>query len=95
MGTTQKALAAGVPVCVVPFLRDQFEVARRAEHCGGGTILHHKRLRPDRLRTAVEEAMGCRAGAELVRDGFARAGGAEAAASALEGLVAERKKAGV
>ena len=29
MGTTQKALAAGVPVCVVPFLRDQFEIARR------------------------------------------------------------------
>ena len=30
-GTTQKALAAGVPVCVVPFCRDQFEVARRVE----------------------------------------------------------------
>jgi MGT family glycosyltransferase len=95
MGTTQKALAAGVPVCVVPFLRDQLEVARRAEYCGGGTILQAKRLRPDRLRTAVEEAIGCRAGANLVREGFARAGGAEAAASALEGLVAERKKAGV
>lgn len=32
-GTTQKALAAGVPVCAVPFMRDQFEVARRVEHC--------------------------------------------------------------
>ena len=29
MGITQKALAAGVPVCAVPFGRDQFEVARR------------------------------------------------------------------
>ena len=89
MGTTQKALAAGVPVCVVPFMRDQFEVARRVEHCGGGTILRPKRLRPDRLRAAVEEAIGCRPGAERVRHAFARAGGAEAAASALEGLVRE------
>jgi hypothetical protein len=29
LGTTQKALARGVPVCVVPHGRDQFEVARR------------------------------------------------------------------
>jgi MGT family glycosyltransferase len=87
MGTTQKALAAGVPVCAVPFMRDQFEVARRVENCGGGTLLAAKRLRPDRLRGAVEEAIACRAGAERVRDAFARAGGADAAASALEGLL--------
>ncbi|HSS32154.1 MAG TPA: nucleotide disphospho-sugar-binding domain-containing protein [Solirubrobacterales bacterium] len=87
MGTTQKALAAGVPVCVVPFMRDQFEVARRAEHCGGGTMLPARRLRPDRLRAAVEAAIERRAGAERVRDAFEQAGGADAAASALEGLV--------
>jgi MGT family glycosyltransferase len=92
MGTTQKALAAGVPVCVVPFIRDQFEVARRVEHCGGGTLLPAKRLRPDRLRGAVEEAIACRKGAERVRDAFGRAGGAEAAASALEGLLATERK---
>lgn len=90
MGTTQKALAAGVPVCAVPFMRDQFEVARRVEGCGGGTILPAKRLRPDRLRVAVEDAIGCRAGAECVRDAFREAGGAEAAASALENLMADR-----
>src|SRR6478609_4911707 len=93
MGTTQKALAAGVPVCVVPFMRDQFEVARRVEHCGGGTLLPAKRLHPDRLRGAVEEAIECRAGAERVRDAFGRAGGAEAAASALEGLSRFRRDA--
>ncbi|HET7041853.1 MAG TPA: nucleotide disphospho-sugar-binding domain-containing protein [Gemmatimonadales bacterium] len=87
MGTTQKALAAGVPVCVVPFIRDQSEVARRAEHCGGGTMLRPHRLRPDRLRAAVEEAIACRPGAEKVRDAFHKAGGAEAAASTLEGLI--------
>ncbi|HEX3174599.1 MAG TPA: nucleotide disphospho-sugar-binding domain-containing protein [Solirubrobacterales bacterium] len=93
MGTTQKALAAGVPVCVVPFIRDQLEVARRVEHCGGGTLLPAKRLRPDRLRSAVEGAIACRKGAERVRDAFGRAGGAEAAASALEGLLAPERKA--
>ncbi len=93
MGTTQKALAAGVPVCVVPFIRDQFEVARRVEHCGGGTLLPAKRLCPDRLLSAVEGAIACRKGAEQVRDAFGRAGGAEAAASALEGLLAPEPQA--
>ena len=88
MGTTQKALAAGVPVCAVPFIRDQSEVARRVEHCGGGTMLRSKRLRPDRLRAAIEEAIECRAGAERVRDAFERAGGAEAASTELENLIA-------
>jgi acyl-CoA synthetase (AMP-forming)/AMP-acid ligase II len=37
MGVTQKALAAGVPVCVVPFGRDQLEVARHVEVAGAGT----------------------------------------------------------
>jgi UDP:flavonoid glycosyltransferase YjiC (YdhE family) len=34
MGATQKALAAGVPVCAVPFGRDQMEVARRVAVAG-------------------------------------------------------------
>ncbi len=87
MGTTQKSLAAGVPVCVVPFMRDQFEVGRRVVHSGGGTMLPARRLRPERLRTAVEGAIARRRGAERVRDAFAAAGGADAAASALEGLL--------
>jgi len=87
MGTTQKALAAGVPVCVVPFFRDQLEVGRRAEHCGGGTLLPSRRLRPDRLRAAVQEAIARRPGAKRVADAFARAGGEQTAASALEGLM--------
>jgi MGT family glycosyltransferase len=94
MGTTQKALAAGVPVCAVPFMRDQLEVGRRVEQCGGGTLLSPRRLRPDRLRAAVEEAIECRVGAERVRDAFKHAGGEEAAASALESLIAiERQPA--
>jgi MGT family glycosyltransferase len=86
-GTTQRSLAAGVPVCVVPFCRDQFDVARRVELAGAGVRLHHKRLRPDRLRAAVGEAIAKRPGAERVAQAFAAAGGDSAAADAVEELL--------
>jgi MGT family glycosyltransferase len=86
-GTTQKALAAGVPVCVVPFCRDQFEVARRVEVADAGVRLSPGRLNPRRLRRGVREAISKRPGAERVARSFARAGGAAAAADAVEELV--------
>jgi MGT family glycosyltransferase len=86
-GTTQRALAAGVPVCVVPFSRDQFDVARRVTLARAGVKLHHKRLTPPRLRAAVLEATGMRPGAERVAQAFAAAGGAPAAADAVEELL--------
>lgn len=100
MGITQKALASGVPVCVVPFGRDQLEVARHVEMAGAGTRLPAGRLRPDRLRVAVREAMGKKAGAERIAEAFEGAGGTRASADALEDLtrrwedasVEERKK---
>jgi UDP:flavonoid glycosyltransferase YjiC (YdhE family) len=87
MGATQKALAHGVPVCAVPFGRDQMEVARRVEIAGAGIRLPARRLSPDRLRAAVLAAMDRRDGAARVAAGYAAAGGASAAADALEGLV--------
>jgi MGT family glycosyltransferase len=90
MGITQKALAAGVPVCVVPFGRDQFDVARHVEVADAGTRLPASRLRPDRLRKAVREAMGKRAGAERIASAFAAAGGPRAAVDALEELLRNR-----
>jgi MGT family glycosyltransferase len=84
MGATQKALAHGVPVCVVPFGRDQLEVARRAEVAGAGTRLPARRLSPARLRDKVREASAMGAAARRVADGFAAAGGPAAAADALE-----------
>jgi MGT family glycosyltransferase len=86
-GITQKALAAGVPVCVVPFCRDQFDVARRVEVADAGVRLHHRRLTAKRLRVAVQRAIGKRAGAERVARGFAAAGGSAAAADAVEELL--------
>ena len=90
LGITQKALAAGVPACVVPFGRDQFDVARHVEVADAGTRLPASRLRPDRLRKAVREAMGKRAGAERIASAFAAAGGPRAAVDALEELLRNR-----
>jgi MGT family glycosyltransferase len=90
MGITQKALAAGVPVCVVPFGRDQFDVARHVEVADAGTRLPAGRLRPDRLRAAVREAMTKRAGAERIASAFAAAGGPKTAVDALEELLGGR-----
>jgi MGT family glycosyltransferase len=89
MGATQKALARGVPVCAVPFGRDQLEVARRVEVAGAGSRLPASRLDPARLRAAVDRAMGCRNGARRIADGYRRAGGAVAAADALESITTE------
>jgi MGT family glycosyltransferase len=91
MGATQKALARGVPVCVVPFGRDQLEVARRVEVAGAGTRLPARRLGPKRLRAAVTEALRRRTGAQRVAEGYRAAGGAIAAANAIEELIASRE----
>lgn len=84
MGVTQKALARGVPVCVVPHGRDQFEVARRVEVAGCGTRLPAKKLTADRLRTGVRRAMGMSAGARRVADGFRASGGVARGADLVE-----------
>ena len=89
-GATQKALAAGVSVCVVPFGRDQLEVARRVEVAGAGTRLPARRLSAERLRGKVREAVGLRDGARRVAEGFSATGGAAPAATAFEALAGGR-----
>lgn len=84
MGATQKALARGVPVCVVPFGRDQLEVARRVEVSGSGTRLPVRKLTSQRLRAKVREAMACTEGARRVAAGYAATGGVATGADAIE-----------
>lgn len=91
MGITQKALAAGVPLCVVPFGRDQFEVAGRVVAVGAGTQVLPGELDPRTLREAIRDAMRLQAGARQIAEGFARSGGAPAAAAELEGLLNENR----
>lgn len=75
MGATQKALARGVPACVVPYGRDQFETARRVEVAQCGTRPPAEKLSPQRLRAKVLEAMTMTDGAKQVAAGFAATGG--------------------
>ncbi|MBE1551471.1 MGT family glycosyltransferase [Mycobacterium sp. OAS707] len=84
MGATQKALLHGVPVCVVPFGRDQFEVARRVEVARCGTRLPAKKLSAERLRAKVREAMTMTDGAKRVAEGFAATGGLARGADLFE-----------
>jgi MGT family glycosyltransferase len=84
MGATQKALARGVPVCVVPYGRDQFEVARRVEVAACGTRLPAKRLTAPRLRTKVLEALTMTEGARRVAAGFTATGGTARGADLFE-----------
>lgn len=88
MGITQKALAAGVPVCAVPFGRDQFEVARRVAVADAGVMLPKGKLSAKRLRAAVAEATSRSPGARRIAAGYEAAGGARSAADAMEQLVA-------
>ncbi len=84
MGTTVKALNRGVPVCVVPFARDQAEVARRVEVARCGTRLPAEKLTVTRLRKAVRKAMTMTDGARRVAAGFAATGGVERGAALIE-----------
>jgi MGT family glycosyltransferase len=92
LGITQKALAAGAPVVVVPFGRDQMETARRVELAQAGVRLSPRRLSPSRFLKAVEAAIELRPGAERVRQAFAATGGPAAAADALETLLAPTER---
>lgn len=84
MGATVRALERGVPVCVVPFARDQHEVAMRVQVAGCGTRLTARRLTPARLRGKVTAAMTMTDGARRVATGFAATGGVARGADLIE-----------
>jgi MGT family glycosyltransferase len=84
MGITQRALAHGVPVVVVPFGRDQLEVANRVEYAGAGVRLSPKKLDPSSLTSAVRRAVSLEEGARRMSAVFTNSGGAAAAADAYE-----------
>lgn len=87
MGIVQKALVAGVPLCVVPYGRDQFDVAARVAAIGAGTTILPWEVTAASLRAAIREAMTMTAGAEAVAAEFSRTGGPQAAADSLENLL--------
>jgi UDP:flavonoid glycosyltransferase YjiC (YdhE family) len=53
-GTVYGALAAGVPLVVVPVFADQFENARRVEACGAGVVVQRPHDDASSARTTVD-----------------------------------------
>lgn len=87
MGIVTKAASAGVPAVVVPFGRDQPEVARRVAESGAGVVLPPKRLTPERLRTSVRAARSMTEGARRISAQLDPAGSPARFADAALGLV--------
>ncbi len=95
MGITQRALSHGVPLVIVPFGRDQLEVARRVEYAGAGVRLMPSRLNADTLAAAVTKAESMTDGAKRIAAAFAAADADSAVADGLEELLRERTERGV
>jgi UDP:flavonoid glycosyltransferase YjiC (YdhE family) len=60
MGIVQRSIAAGVPIVVVPFGRDQPEVGRRIAESSTGVLVKRTDLSASRIRSAVRQALTMR-----------------------------------
>jgi MGT family glycosyltransferase len=88
--TVCESLAHGLPLVVTPIRDDQPIIAQQVADAGAGIRLRFGRLRAAELRAAVLAVLDdpCyREGACRIRDSFAAAGGATAAADHLERLL--------
>lgn len=92
LGITQKALARGVPLVVVPFGRDQRDVAVRVEASGVGVRLTPRALTPQTLRDAVEQARTLGPRVREVAGRMNADGSARRAADAVDDLAAARDR---
>lgn len=89
--TVCESLAAGVPLVLAPIRDDQPIVAGQVVRAGAGVRVRFGRVRAAELGAALRSVLddpSYRTAALRLRDSFAAAGGAEAAADALEGCVA-------
>jgi MGT family glycosyltransferase len=88
--TVCESLAHGLPLVVTPIRDDQPIIAQQVADAGAGIRLRFGRLRADELHDAVRAVLDDPSytdGACRVRDSFAAAGGAAAAADHLEELL--------
>ena len=87
--SVNEALAFGLPMVVAPMTNDQFVYARCIAECGSGVRVRFKRVTPVELRDAVTTVLEDPAyavNARRIQATYAAAGGARAAAEALEAL---------
>ncbi|NUU20737.1 MAG: glycosyltransferase [Streptomycetaceae bacterium] len=89
--TVCEALAFGLPLVVAPIRDDQPLVAQQVVAAGAGVRVRFGRAHVPEIRQAITDVLEraeFRAAAQRVRDSFTAAGGASAAADALEELEA-------
>jgi MGT family glycosyltransferase len=89
--TVLAALAAGIPMVIVPTIWDQPENAQRVVAAGAGVILSRRQCTPRRLREAVEHVLGdptYRRNARRVAQSLQQYGGPAQGAGLLEALAA-------
>lgn len=87
--TVCEALANGLPLVVAPIRDDQPVVAQQVVRAGAGLRVRYGHISPTSLRDAVTRVLrepDFRSAAARIRASFAQAGGAAAAADALESL---------
>ncbi|EOD65776.1 UDP-glucuronosyltransferase [Amycolatopsis vancoresmycina DSM 44592] len=84
--TVCEALSAGVPLVVAPIRDDQSMLAQQVVTAEAGVRIRFDRAKAADIRTAIESAREYAPGAARIRESFAAAGGAEAAATRLESL---------
>ncbi len=97
LGSVMGALHRGVPVVLVPTSPEHKVVAQRVAELGLGRVVREDALSPGRLRAAVEDVAADRLTANRVRrmrEDIVRAGGAVAAADAVEARIAAHARSG-
>jgi UDP:flavonoid glycosyltransferase YjiC (YdhE family) len=97
LNTVCEALSAGVPLVIAPIRHDQPVTAAQVAAAGAGIRVRFGRVSPDQLRAAILAVLddpAYRAAAGKVRDSFAAAGGAQAAAERLERLARPGPRSG-
>jgi len=93
LNTVCEALSHGIPLVIAPVKGDQAINASQVARAGAGLRVSFDRAQPAALRDALLAVLGnpdFRAAAGRVRESFARAGGAGAAAEHLERLADDR-----
>jgi len=94
MNSVSEGLWYGVPLVVIPQGSDQFFVAQRVEEMKAGIVLDRRRITPELLRQAVEQAVSdasIRANAKAIGESFREAGGLARAAHEITRFTASKR----